>query len=206
MWRFNNENHVKLVHSWVRTFYTWIPCVENTFDTCINVLTNKVRTYEWMNVTWILHLPKNLCAKCVFNAQYECAKRTNYKWMNFAWIPLLNHEMLNLWCCSITHINFFQQGDIIVIIAQCFVLFMHIRFYLLLHVSVHGLCPMEVTHAFTIDHWFTSIPTTIHNSHYILICLNISSHETLEVSIKNTILQHHFVQFTPQYTLNLYVF
>lgn len=206
MKQINNEYQTKFVHSWVHTFYTCIPCIENTFDTWIYVLTNKIRTYEWMNVTWILYLPINLCAKCVFNAQYQCVKRTNYKWMNFTWFPLLNHKMLNLWCSSIMHINFFQQGDIIVIIARCFILFMHFWFYLLFHVSIHGLCPMEVTRALPIDHWFTWIPTTIHDSHYILISLNISSQEMLEVWIKITILWHHLLQFTPQYTLNLCVF
>jgi hypothetical protein len=54
--------------------------------------------YEWTNVTQILHLSINMCIKCVFNARYQCVKRTNYEWTNFAWFSLLNCEMLNWWC------------------------------------------------------------------------------------------------------------
>jgi hypothetical protein len=35
MRRINNENHVNFVCSKVFTFYTWIWCIENTFDTQI---------------------------------------------------------------------------------------------------------------------------------------------------------------------------
>jgi hypothetical protein len=36
----------------------------------INVLTNEVWIYEWMNITQISHLPINPSIKCVFNAWY----------------------------------------------------------------------------------------------------------------------------------------
>jgi hypothetical protein len=72
MWRINNENRVKFIHLEVCTFYTQISCIENTFDTWINVLTNEIQTYEWMSVTQISHLPINPCVKCVFNAWYQC--------------------------------------------------------------------------------------------------------------------------------------
>jgi hypothetical protein len=98
MQRINNENCVKFVHSKVCTYYTWISCVENTFDTWIKMLTNEIGTYEWTNVTWILHRPINLCVKYVFNAKYQCVKCTNYEWTNFARFSLLNCEMLSLWC------------------------------------------------------------------------------------------------------------
>ncbi len=48
----------------------------------------------------ILHLFIKPCVKCVFNALYSCMKCTNYEWTNFAQFPLLNHEMLSLWCRS----------------------------------------------------------------------------------------------------------
>jgi len=57
----------------------------------MNKLTNKVRTYERMNVTQILHCYINLCIKCVFNARYQCMKCTN-----LTQFPLLNREMLSL--------------------------------------------------------------------------------------------------------------
>ncbi len=72
---------------------------------------------------------------------------------------------------------------------------MHFWLYLLFHVSIHGLCAMEVTHALPIDHWFSWIPTTIHDSHYILISLNISSHEMLEIWIKNIICRNPSLWF-----------
>jgi hypothetical protein len=98
MWWVNNENHAKLIYSWVLTFYTKILCIENTFNTWINVSMNKVRTYEWMNVTQILHFPINPCVKCVFNAQYQCVICTNYEWTNVTWFPFLSCEMLSLLC------------------------------------------------------------------------------------------------------------
>jgi hypothetical protein len=64
------------------------------------VLADEVWTYEWTNITQILHLRINLWVKCVFNAQYQCMKHMNYEWMNFTRFPLLNCEMLNLWCIS----------------------------------------------------------------------------------------------------------
>jgi hypothetical protein len=51
-----------------------------------------------MNITQISHLLINMFVKCVFNAQYQSVKYTNYKWTNFAQFPLLNYEMLSLWC------------------------------------------------------------------------------------------------------------
>jgi hypothetical protein len=59
-------------------------------------LIDKVRTYEWTNVTQISYLI-NLCGKYVFNAWYQCVKQKNYEWMNFAQFSLLNCVMLNLW-------------------------------------------------------------------------------------------------------------
>jgi hypothetical protein len=53
------------MHSQVCTFDTQISCIENTFDTQINVLMGEV-----MNATQISHLPTNPYVKCVFNAQY----------------------------------------------------------------------------------------------------------------------------------------
>jgi len=38
--------------------------------THINVLMDEVQTYEWMDVTQILHLLINMWFKCVFNTQY----------------------------------------------------------------------------------------------------------------------------------------
>jgi hypothetical protein len=70
MWWVNNENHVKFVHSYVHTFCTWISCIENMFDTWINVLMDDVWTFEWKNVTHIFHLPIILCVKCAFNKRY----------------------------------------------------------------------------------------------------------------------------------------
>jgi hypothetical protein len=65
------------------------------FNTHINVLTDDLWTYKWMNVIQILHLPINLCVKCVFNAQYQRMKCTNYEWTNFAWFSLLSHKKLS---------------------------------------------------------------------------------------------------------------
>jgi hypothetical protein len=50
-WQSNNENCVKFIHSWVYTFCTWISCVENMFDTWINVSIDEVWTNKWTNVT-----------------------------------------------------------------------------------------------------------------------------------------------------------
>ncbi len=96
-------NNQSCVHSHIHTFYTWISCVENMFNTWINVLMDEVRTYEWMNVTWISHLSLNSCVKCIFNAWYYCMKHINYEWTNFAWFPLLGHEMLSLWFINVIH-------------------------------------------------------------------------------------------------------
>ncbi len=46
MQKINNENCVKLVHSYVHAFYAQMSCIENMFDTQINVLMNEIRTYE----------------------------------------------------------------------------------------------------------------------------------------------------------------
>jgi hypothetical protein len=46
----------------------------------------------------ILHAFIKPCVKCIFIAWYLCVKCTNYEWMNFAQFPLLNCEMLSLWC------------------------------------------------------------------------------------------------------------
>jgi len=58
---------------------------------------DEIQTFEWTNVTWILHLLINPCVKCIFNARYQCVKCMNYEWTNFAHLPLLSYEMLNLW-------------------------------------------------------------------------------------------------------------
>jgi hypothetical protein len=84
----------------VHAFYTQISCIENTFNTWINVLTNEIWIYEWMNVTLISHLLINLRVKCVFNARYQCVKPMNFEWINFAWFPSLSREMLSLWWSS----------------------------------------------------------------------------------------------------------
>jgi hypothetical protein len=94
----NNENRAKFVHSNVPTFYTQISCIENRFDTWINMLTDEIRTYEWTNVTRISHLSINSCVKYVFNAQYQCMKHMNYEWINVTWFPFLIHDLLSLWC------------------------------------------------------------------------------------------------------------
>jgi hypothetical protein len=65
------------------------------FNTYINVLIDKVRTYEWTNVTRISYLLINICVKCVFNAWYWCVKHKNYEWMTQ--FSILIHVMLSLW-------------------------------------------------------------------------------------------------------------
>ncbi len=60
---------------------------------------DKVQSYEWMNVTWILYLPISMCVNFVFNAQYQCVKCMNYEWANVTQFPFLNYEMLSLWWC-----------------------------------------------------------------------------------------------------------
>ncbi len=96
MRQINNENCAKFVHSYVHTFYTQISCIENTFDTWINVFMDEVQAYEWTNVIRILHLSINSCVKCVFNAWYQCLKHTNYEWTNVTQFLFLSHEMLSL--------------------------------------------------------------------------------------------------------------
>jgi hypothetical protein len=55
-------------------------CVENTFNTWTNVLTNEIRTYKWTNVTQISHPFNNLCFKCFQGILLMCEM---YKyWMN----------------------------------------------------------------------------------------------------------------------------
>ncbi len=71
------------------------------FNSWINVLTNEIKIYGWINVTQISHLLINSCFKHVFNTyQYQCVKCTNYEWTNFAHFLLLSCEMLSLWCCA----------------------------------------------------------------------------------------------------------
>ncbi len=94
MQQIKNENHVR---SFTYRFVHFTH-VENMFDTWINVVTNEMWTYKWANITWSLHFYINSRVKYVFNAPYQCVKNTNYEWTNFARSPLLNCEMLNLWC------------------------------------------------------------------------------------------------------------
>jgi hypothetical protein len=68
-------------------------CIENMFDTWINVLVDEVWTYEWTNITQILHLFINLCIKCDFNARYQCVKHMNYEWTN---VTQISHLFINL--------------------------------------------------------------------------------------------------------------
>jgi hypothetical protein len=58
------------IHRFIHFCTQSIPCIENMFDTQINVLTNEIWTYDWTNVTRILHLLIKPCVKCVCNAQY----------------------------------------------------------------------------------------------------------------------------------------
>jgi hypothetical protein len=80
----------------------------------------------------------------------------------------------------IVSICLFQQGGILVFIAQGPVLFLHFWFDLLFCVFVK-LSPMEITHSFPIDHGFITFPTTIHNSNNIPIGLSVVTYEALEV-------------------------
>lgn len=101
----------------------------------------------------------------------------------------------------ILNIYFFQQRGIFVFISQCLVLFLHPRLHLLLCVFVHRL-PLMKTSLFLVNHWFTWIPTTIDDSHYVPIGLSIVGHEVLEVWIKTpffTIILfnlHHMTHWT----------
>lgn len=49
-------------------------CVENTFNTQTNVLTNEVWNYGWIRWMNELHHLMFACAKCVFNPWYPCAE------------------------------------------------------------------------------------------------------------------------------------
>jgi hypothetical protein len=82
----------------VCTFYTRISWIENTFNTWINLLMDEIQTYEWMNITRILHLSINLWVEYVFNTWYQCMKHTNYERTKVTWFPFLSHEMISLWC------------------------------------------------------------------------------------------------------------
>jgi len=55
------------------------------------------KTYERTSIERLSHLPINSCVKCIFNAQYQCVKRTNYIWTNVAWFLFISHEILSLW-------------------------------------------------------------------------------------------------------------
>jgi hypothetical protein len=93
----------------------------------------------------------------------------------------------------ILNIYFFQWCGIFVFISQCLVLFLHLQLDLLFCVFVHQLTLMKTISLFHVNHWFTWIPTTIDNSHYVPIGLSNVSHEFLELWINNTILHHHLV-------------
>jgi hypothetical protein len=64
-------------------------CIENTFDTWINVLMDELWTHEWIDFT--------SSYKCVFKIYNMCVQTIwIYEWTNFAQFPLLNRWMLNL--------------------------------------------------------------------------------------------------------------
>jgi hypothetical protein len=93
IWWINNENLCE-IHSFIHLYiYTWMSCIENMFDTWINVLADEVWTYEWTNITQILHLSINICIKCVFNARYQCVKHMNYEWRN---VTQILHLFINM--------------------------------------------------------------------------------------------------------------
>ncbi len=50
---------------------------------------DEIQIYEWTNITWILHLPINMCVKYVFNAWYQCGKHTNYELIIFCMISIV---------------------------------------------------------------------------------------------------------------------
>ncbi len=87
-------------------------------------------------------------------------------------------------------INFFQKCCILVLIVQCFMLFMQLWLNLLFCVSIHGLNLMKITSMFLVSHWFIWVIDTIHNLYSVPIGLNIICHE---VWMKNTICRHHLI-------------
>jgi len=114
MWSFFIHRFVQFTHKYhaLKTHLTQIyKKMWNLSDihSFINVLTNEVQTYEWMNVTRISHLLINSCVKCVFNAWYQCVKHMIYEWTNFTWFPLLNCEMLSLWFGVFNLLNSFPK-------------------------------------------------------------------------------------------------
>ncbi len=89
-------------------------------------------------------------------------------------------------CISI--INLFPKCCILVLIVQCFMLFMQLWLNLLFCVSIHGLNLMKITSMFLVHHWFIWVIDTIHNLYSVPIGLNTICHE---VWMKNTIFCHH---------------
>jgi hypothetical protein len=71
--------------------------------------------------------------------------------------------------------------------------FLQLWLDLLFYVSVHALIPMKKTSLFFVHHWFTWKSTTIDNSNYVPIGLNVVSPESFEVWIGNTIIHHDLV-------------
>jgi hypothetical protein len=102
MWQINNENCVKFIDSLVHTLYIWLSCVDNMFDTRINVLTNGVRTYEWTNVTQIFHFPKNFASNVfsmhkmnVWNVKLQINKFAQFLVVTMdmtTWLKVFMHE------------------------------------------------------------------------------------------------------------------
>lgn len=62
------------IHKFV-CFVHKLLCVENIFNTLINVWTYEIQAYEWITIILYIYV------KCVFNAQYMCAKHMNL-WIN----------------------------------------------------------------------------------------------------------------------------
>ncbi len=90
------------VHSFIGLYFLSMNIIYWKHVWHIDKCVNKWNTNLWMNkchTKFRIFFIKP-CVKCVFNAWYLCVKCTNYEWMNFAQFPLLNCEMLSLWCRS----------------------------------------------------------------------------------------------------------
>jgi hypothetical protein len=95
--------------------------------------------------------------------------------------------------CCILNIYLFQKNDICVFITQCPMFFSHLWLDMLFCVSIQGLTLMKKTSLLFVNHWFTWISTTINNSNYVPIDLNVIGHESFEVWIVNSIFYRHLV-------------
>jgi hypothetical protein len=112
------------IHSWVWSFYTRLSCIGNMLNT--DKYGDKWNMNLWMNVMWNLHLPINLCVKCVFNGQYQCVKHMIYEWTNFAWFLLLSREMLSLWWKNRKQLIWHHVHFIIYLFRNCVHVFMYV--------------------------------------------------------------------------------